>query len=1008
MRAIFETCTPRSDVLSGELRDDMFAAELGPVIAGSADPIYQDPLRFFANTYPTEGLRTLLRTSLARVAGRPDGDPVIRLETTFGGGKTHNLIALYHLASGRTPPDIANRFVESSLCPAPDSVAVVGVVGDQLEIGGLDHGDAATHTVWGEIAYQLGGADGYRRVEESDRAGGPAPGCQFIEQILGSRPLLIMIDEIARHLRAARAKRVGESTLAEQTVAFFMSLLEFASSRERTAVVFTLASSQDAFARETEMMTRELAEARSISARREQVLTPAQETERPAIVNHRLFESVDGDAAERVANAYLEYYRQAESKGADLPEGALRGSYAQDIRLHYPFHPELLLTLNRKTATIPNFQSTRGALRLLAFTVRNLWRARPPDTYLIHPHHLDLADESVVNDLTSRLDRPAFRQVVEADIVTPTQGSVAHATEIDQQFVDSGKPPYARRAATTIFLHSLTQGIASGVDTAELNLAILQPGDDPVLVQKAVDQLVEKCWFLEWDGRHYRFKTEPSLNKVVEDEKASVGRTKAKEELDQRIRAIWKKGFLEPVYFATEAAEVDDDAQQPKVCVIHYDAASIRSAEEGPPELVRKIAEFSGTKDDFRKYPNNVLFLVADAGQVEHMVEQARRYLAIRRIVSDSDRMAEFNEEQRKKLRAMLDAADLEVRIAITRAYRFFFYPAADAPARNAYLHCEVLPAQDQGEVKQDQTQVLLRVLKNLDKVLTADDPPLAPAYVKSKAWPSGAERVTTEELRRAFARQRGLKMLLDPNQLKTTVKTGVTAGVWVYYDTREQTGYGKESPPPLVQIGEDFELLTLEEAERTGVAIKGRVAATERCPVCREDPCVCAQHIDVGRTAPGPPKDLRAEGAPAQAFQAILDQGHDRGVQRLQRLVISCEGMDRAGVSDVVALGLAIPQLGRGHFRVELSLTTEFGAEEQMTLEFRGGWERYRRLKQVTDAFGQEASRVSARMTVTADFPGGLALGDPQYQTIKDVLASLNMGRLTVRAEPLDEEGTR
>lgn len=1007
MRSIFEACTPRSDVLSGELRDDMFAARLGDVIAGHADPIYQDPTRFFASTYPTDGLRTLLKTALARVAGLPEGDPVIRLETTFGGGKTHNLIALFHLASGRTSPDVGSRFIEPSLIPRPGNVAVVGVVGDQLELGGLDHDDATTYTVWGEIAYQLGGAEGYRKVEESDRAGGPAPGCQFIQQIHGDRPLLIMIDEIARHLRAAQAKTVGASTLAKQTVAFFMSLLEFASSRDRTCVVFTLAGTQDAFAGETELMTKELAEARSVSARREQVLTPAQETERPAIITHRLFESVDRGPADETARAYLEYYGHAESQGADLPERALRGPYAQDIKLHYPFHPELLLTLNRKTSTIPNFQSTRGALRLLALTVRNLWRMRPADTYLIHPHHLDLTDESVVNDLTSRLDRPAFRQVVEADIVTPTAGSAAHATEVDHQFTDVGKPPYATRAATTIFLHSLTQGIASGVAPAELNLAVLQPGDDPALAQRAVEQLVDKCWFLEWDGRHYRFKTEPSLNKIVEDEKASIGRTKAKEELDQRIRAVWKKGFLQPVFFPSEAAEVDDDAREPKVCVIHYDAAAIKSAEDGPPELVRKIAEYSGTQSDFRRYPNNVLFLVTDASQVDNMVEQARRYLAIGRIVGDHERMAEFNEEQRKKLRAILDAADLEVRIAITRAYRFLFYPAADAPAKSAYLHCEVLPAQDQGEVKQDQTQVLLRVLKNLDKVLTADDPPLPPAYVKAKAWPAGAERITTEELRRAFARQRALKLLLDLNQLKTTVKRGVESGVWVYYDAQEGMGYGKESPPPLVQIGEDFELFTPQEAERTGIPIKGGEVRREICPVCRQEPCVCGEEIEKRRgveTLPLP-AELRAEGAPGQAFQAILDQAHDRGVQRLRRLVISCEGMDRDGMNDVVAMGLAIPQLGKGQFQVELALTTEFGAEESMKIEFRGGWDRYRRLKQVSDAFGQEASRVSARMTVTADFPDGLPLDDQQYQTIRDVLTSLNMGRLTVRAEPANEE---
>jgi hypothetical protein len=537
------------------------------------------------------------------------------------------------------------------------------------------------------------------------------------------------------------------------------------------------------------------------------------------------------------------------------------------------------------------------------------------------------------------------------------------------------------------------------VNPAELNLAVLQPGDDSALVRKAVDQLVDSCWFLEWDGRHYRFKTEPSLNKIVADEIGSVGRTKAKEELDQRIRSVWKKGFLQPVPFPSEAAEVDDDAQEPKVAIIHYDAASVRATDDEPPELVRKIFDYAGSQAGYRIYKNNLMFLAADHDQVEHMVDQERRYLAIGRIVGDADRMAEFNDEQRKKLRAMHDAADLEVRIAITRAYRHLFYPSADAPEKHGHLQRETLPAQDQGDVKQDQTQVLLRFLKGLEKVLTADDPPLPPAFVKAKAWTAGRESVTTDELRKAFAQRIGLKMLLDLNQLKATIKAGVSSGAWVYYDAQEQMGYDRDSPAPLVQIGEDFELYTPAEAERVGITIKGRTKVTEVCPLCHQDPCVCAAPPERR-----PPSQLRAQGAPGQAFQAIVDQAHDRGITSLSRLVISCEGMGKEGMKDILAMGLAIPQFGKGEYRVELSLTGEFGREEYITADFRGGWDRYKRLKTVTDAFGQEATKVNVRMTVTADFPTALALEDAQYQTIRDVLTSLNMGRLEIHADPADK----
>jgi hypothetical protein len=997
MRMIFDTCSPRQDVLSGELRDDMFAAGLGNVIDGSADPIYQDAARFFENTYPTAGLKSLLSEVLGRLAGSASSSAVIRLETTFGGGKTHNLIAVYHLARAPVPPSAVAGFLDPGLLPAKPLGRVAGVAGSDLELGGLDHRDAKTFTLWGEIAYRLGGAEGYKLVQELDEAGS-APGCQFIEQIAGQEPVLIMLDELARHLRSARGQTVGDSTLAEQTVGFLMSLLELASSRDRTAVVITLAGPQDAFAKETEMMQKELAEAKSVSARRERVLTPAAEDERPAIVAHRLFASVDRSAAAETAHTYREYFERVAAQDVELPERSQRAEYEQQITANYPFHPELLTTLNRKTSTIPNFQSTRGALRLLAMTVQQLWKERPSDAWLIHPHHLNLANEGIVNDLTSRLDRPQFRQVVEADIASPVAGTPAHAANVDRVFTEAGKPPYARRAATAIFLHSLTQGVASGVDPADLNLAVLQPGDEPSLVRRALDELVDTCWFLDWDGRRYRFGTEPSLNKVVADEIGSVGRVKAKDELDQRIRSVWKKGFLHPEYFPSEAAEVDDDAREPKLVTIHYDAASVRATDDGPPELVRKIFDYAGSQSGYRIYRNNLVFLVADHDQIDNMIDQARRYLATGRIVGDPDRMAEFGDEQRKKLRAMYDAADLEVRIAITRAYRYLFYPSQDAPEKHSHLQRETLPAQDQGDVKKDQTEVVLRVLKGLDKVLTADDAPMPPAFVKAKAWTAGRDSVTTEELRKAFAQRTGLKMLLDVNQLKATIKAGVSSGAWVYYDAQEQMGYGRSSPAPLVQIGEDFELYTPEEAARVGIRIKGEDGDKRICPVCHEDPCVCAIE------EPPKTKQLSAAGAPAQVFQAIVDQAHDKGIQAITRLMITCEGSGKEGMQDVLAMGLAIPQFGKGEYRVELSpLVAEFGTDEYLQATFRGDWNRYKRLKTVTDAFGQEASKVAAKMTVTAEFPGGLALDEAQYQTIRDVLTSLSLGKLVVLADPLE-----
>ena len=998
MRPVFETCIPRPEVLSGELKEDIFAARLRDVMQGTADPVYGDPDIFFENTYPTTGLKELLKEALGRLTGiKPNSSPILRLETSFGGGKTHNLIALYHLVKNKVTNPRVKEFIDPSFIPIEPLSRVAGIVGTDMDVeNGINHGEITTYTLWGEIAYQLGGHEAYQVLRESD-VNRVAPGTQVWEKIIGDKPALIMIDELARYLRVAKG-RVGTTSLAEQTVAFLVTIMEYIASRSHAVLVFTLADSKDAFGKETEEIKQELDEARSVSARQERAITSTGETEISAIVNHRLFKEIDRGAARETAEAYLEYYRSLNQ--IDLPQRATRAEYQQEMVTDYPFHPELLTTLNRKTATIPKFQKTRGALRLLALVVRRLWEEKPANTTLIHLHHVNLSVPDIVSDLTSRLERQAFSAVVEADIYTPRTGSSSHAAEIDQPLLEAGKPPFARRAATSIFVHSLTQGIATGVDPADLHLAMLQPGDDPTLLEKTLSELEDKCWFLDFDGRRYRFKTEPSLNKIIADEMASIGRAKPKNELNNRIRNIWKKGIFEPQYFPSEAGEVDDDAGKPKLVVIHYDAASINLSDEEPPELVLKIFNHAGSAEGFRRYKNNILFLVADEDHVEQMIKTAQRYLAIRQITSDSDRMNDFSDEQKKKLKSMYETSELDLRVAITKGYRYLYYPSADAPRRAGNLARVQLPAQDQGKIDRDQSKVLLEMLRKLEKVLTEADNPISAPFVKAKAWPANKESVTTEELRKAFAQRLGLRMLLDINQLKKTIREGVKNGTWIYFDATEQIGYSPSSPAPMIQFSEDALLYTPEEAKRLGLQIKGEERDVPICPVCQnpEDQCTCDIGVD-----PLPP--LKAEGAPGQVFQAIADLCHDRGVKVLKSLTINVEGVNRETVNDVRSLGLAVPQMGKGIYHIQQDIVAEFSDKGSYNLKFSGGWERYKRLKQVVDAFNQEAEKIAVRMKLRADFSDGLAVPGQQYDSIRDVFTSLGLGKMVLSAEPAGDE---
>ncbi len=1029
MQSIFDLCTPREEVLKGELREDIFAARLKDVMDKTADPVYGDARTFFENTYPTAGLKTLLNDALGRLVGEAVGkNAIIRLETAFGGGKTHNLIALYHVTKGEVDPHIIQQFTGQSLrSPKPGEIMIAGVVGSDLDPTiGISHPEqgVTSLTLWGELAFQLAGKAGYELIRESDEKK-IAPGTGLFERLVGGRPTLVMIDEIARHLRAAMAvpTATGQSTLADQTVAFLMSLLEFAASKERCLVVLTLAGETDAFAAESSLLRQKLAETLQISARQERVLTPTSGGEIYAIVTHRLFRSVNREAVDDVAKRYVAYYQSMMEKNADLPQRCTRADYFEEICSAYPFHPELLNTLNHKTATIPNFNQTRGALRLLAWTVRSLWQKKPQDAWMIHPYHLDLSQSQIAEDLTSRLDRPKFRQVIESDIASPLLGTTAHAQEIDLPLLSAGKPPYAQRLGATIFLHSLTQGIASGVDPADLTLATLTPdgsggGDDPAIVAKTLERLVDKAWFLEYDGHRYRFKTEPSINKIVADEMLQVSTTKAKAEIDGRIRQIWKKGYFRPVYFPVEAVDVDDDAEAPKLAILHYEACSVSAGGSTPPDLLRKIYEYSGTLESFRKYQNNLIFLVADQDQVENMVNVARRYLAIGRIVDDPERMGEFNKEQRDRLRKERDAAELDVRVSITKAYRYLYYPTPDAHKSDAFLLRETLPAQDQGDVDKDQTNVILRVLRALKKALTADDDQLSGLYVKSKAWDQNQQSMSTEDLRKAFARKIGLRILLDLGQLKKTIKNGVDQKVWVYYDSQEAFGYDHESPPPVWQIGDQVLLYLPAEAERLKIHIKGKWVeggdgggggtTPSTCPVCGmpEDQCICGIGGDGGGT--GIPAKFQGQGAVNQAFQQIIDQCQEYHVTHVSRLFITIDGLGKQIASDMRALGLAIPQFGKGLFAIEHTLNATFGPEgarETFTQTFKGSWERYKRLKSITDAFGQEAGDLKARMLVGAIFDAGLEVAGEQVATMRDVLATLELGKITLEAVPVMPE---
>jgi|SRR5271157_1552407 len=379
LHTIFDTCQPRPDVESGATKDEQFAADLARVVLGTAPDEYKVPAIFFRHTYPTRGLKDLLKAVCQRLsAGGGQVASVIRLHTQFGGGKTHGLIALVHAVHGMQGVDNVADFVDPTLLPR-GKVRVAALDGENSDpANGLTlEAGLRCYSLWGELAYRLAGAEGYKRVEESDRRH-VAPGAPTIAELFGGEPTLIMLDEVALYLRKVEMVHPGASG---QFAAFVHALFKAVLSSPNVALVYTLAVGKDdratdAYKEETERALAAMAEAEKVAARETAQLNPTEEDETADVLRRRLFDRVDLKAAEETIAAYVELWNN--NRDTLPPDATLPGTRDQ-FRRTYPLHPQTLEMLTEKTSSLSTFQRTRGMLRLLARTVHLLWRDHPPD-----------------------------------------------------------------------------------------------------------------------------------------------------------------------------------------------------------------------------------------------------------------------------------------------------------------------------------------------------------------------------------------------------------------------------------------------------------------------------------------------------------------------------------------------------------------------------------------------------------------------------------------------------
>lgn len=967
LAALRTVCEPRDDVISGGLADNHFAAQLDKVVRDAAHyPVYGDAGAFFAQTYPTSGLKTLLTKTFGRLTGAKGvagENGVLRPTTSFGGGKTHGLTAVYHLATGARPDNLAD-FLDPALLP-DGPVQVAALVGDALDpVAGVDTNGHRSYTLWGEMAAQIGDA-AYDTIAANDQER-TAPGTATIKAAFAAQPTVVIIDEIAKYFRQVTSSGSEDvRRMAKAIPVFLGNLFEVASDpTNNVSVIITLAAATNAFGDETTEITELLEDATSaasdavsetadVLARSVQpsaVIKPADDNEIGEILKTRLFKTVDQDAARAAGDAYRSFY---ESLGktetlAGGPEHA--ATYGDQVAKSYPFHPELVRVLDKRLGDIPQFQRARGALKLLAEVVAGIYRDKD-NTAVINVGDIDYSDAPVLNHLTDGLGRGEFASVASGDFAGPT----SHAASVDAT-VFPGKPRYATRVASTVFTHSLEMKANAGAGRNDWLVGTLRPGEDATIFEKALTESEKVFWHLAFDGARWRFNVEPNVNAIIEAEKRNVANTRVAAVVDELItRAFSNDSGVTAIHFPAGPVDIPDQASL-RVAVLDYRVLTVDLKDsDRAPALLVDLLDKSGSVGSPRKYRNSIVFAVADSGQVDSLQDRARALIAADVLAADIARLNQFSPEVRKKIEAYQKNASLEARIAVNRCYKHIYFPTNDKS--NGHLRHRELPPKEQGDAKNATTAVV--TLLNDESKIRSDA--FTASYLRSKTWPAPKASSTTGAIVDYFWMDHSVPIIRNTALLREAVTNGVKNDGWIYYDGATGKAYTAHTMAGMsVEFRPDAEIMTDAEAQQRGLLVRKPTQADLRTVFT--SPCLTGADIRArldsecgGEPSKADVLDVLATAVQANDYKwiVIVDTDPAAGVRGLSPSAIKDKGLDTLRVlsrEEADNIGVEVPT--RTLNTKTFTATGPGGAALQHIID------------QVSDFSIQTVSRLSIRVT--------------------------------------------
>jgi predicted AAA+ superfamily ATPase len=767
LKAWREVVTPHRDVASGQYQQAEFAADLHQVWREEAEDEYGKPDEFFRRTFLTEGLRDLLLNATRRLRGE-GGDPVVQLQTNFGGGKTHSLISLFHLAAGYEPanlPGVEEMLAQAALGAPPEARRAV-LVGTMLDPGSPRQKPDGTlvRTLWGELAWQLGGAEGYALVAQADEAR-TNPGERLITLIERQAPCLILIDEWVAYARQLYGRDDLPGGSFDTQMTFAQALSDAAKSVNNAMLVVSIPASDIEVGGEAGKAA--LDRLSNVIFRQEASWTPASPEEGFEIVRRRLFDDVPADAArerDAVVNAFAELYLK---HSAEFPLGVKEGDYRRRLESAYPIHPELFDKLFDDWSTLEKFQRTRGVLRLMAAVIHELWE-RGDGSLLIMPASVPVDAGPVMSELTRYLEE-GWKPVIASDV----DGDNALSLQIDRENPSFGRVSAARRVARTIYMGSAPTLYQTnkGIDDRTIKLGCVQPGESPAVFGDALRRLANRATYLVEDKGQYWYALGQTISRTATDRAQSrFLEEHADEEIRRRLLTIRERGEFAAVHWAPRGpAEVPDEPAA-RLVVLGPDHSHASGTEDTAARkaAVQILAERSTGP---RANRNMLVFVAPDKARLEELREAARYYLAWRSI---KDEEAELNLDElgRRQAQTQIEHFDETVTQRIQETFVWTLVPSQAKDSPDVSWEAIRVSGSDPIPVRVSRKltgeESLIAQYSGVRLRMNLDDVPL---------WSD--DHINTSQLWSYFAQYLYLPRLRDRSVLGHAIEDGVARMTW-------------------------------------------------------------------------------------------------------------------------------------------------------------------------------------------------------------------------------------